>query len=52
MLYTILAGGVDTGWTFYVPLSTEFLKNECHNGRGGGIHLRFFRPSLPDSISS
>src|SRR5437879_6050270 len=26
MLYTILAGGVDTGWTFYVPLSTEFLK--------------------------
>src|SRR5215510_9770767 len=26
MLYTILAGGVDTGWTFYTPLSTEFLK--------------------------
>jgi cytochrome c oxidase subunit 1 len=25
MLYTILAGGVDTGWTFYTPLSTEFL---------------------------
>jgi cytochrome c oxidase subunit 1 len=25
MIYTILAGGVDTGWTFYVPLSTEFL---------------------------
>jgi len=25
MMYTILAGGVDTGWTFYTPLSTEFL---------------------------
>src|SRR5438309_3174121 len=25
MLYTILSGGVDTGWTFYTPLSTEFL---------------------------
>ncbi len=23
---TILNGGVDTGWTFYTPLSTEFLK--------------------------
>src|SRR5690242_6639727 len=25
MLYVILTGGVDTGWTFYVPLSTAFL---------------------------
>jgi cytochrome c oxidase subunit I len=25
MVYTILAGGVDTGWTFYTPLSTHFL---------------------------
>jgi len=25
MLYTILNGGVDTGWTFYTPLSTEYL---------------------------
>src|SRR6516225_2492581 len=25
MLVTILNGGVDTGWTFYTPLSTEFL---------------------------
>ena len=25
MIYTILAGGVDTGWTFYTPLSTAFL---------------------------
>src|SRR5262245_32448340 len=27
MSYTILAGGVDTGWTFYTPLSTEFLNS-------------------------
>src|SRR5438105_869326 len=26
MLYTILTGGVDTGWTFYTPLSTQFLE--------------------------
>jgi len=25
MMYTILNGGVDTGWTFYTPLSTQFL---------------------------
>ena len=25
MLYVILTGGVDTGWTFYTPLSTEYL---------------------------
>jgi cytochrome c oxidase subunit I len=27
MMYTILAGGVDTGWTFYTPLSTAFLNS-------------------------
>ena len=26
-LYAILVGGVDTGWTFYTPLSTEFLNS-------------------------
>ena len=25
MIWTILHGGVDSGWTFYTPLSTEFL---------------------------
>src|SRR5207302_3255092 len=25
MVFTILTGGVDTGWTFYTPLSTQFL---------------------------
>jgi cytochrome c oxidase subunit 1 len=24
MIYTILTGGVDTGWTFYTPLSSQF----------------------------
>jgi cytochrome c oxidase subunit I len=24
-LYSVIAGGVDTGWTFYTPLSTSFL---------------------------
>ncbi len=28
MIYTLLAGGVDTGWTFYTPLSTEFAKTQ------------------------
>ena len=23
-LYAVIAGGVDTGWTFYTPLSTMF----------------------------
>jgi len=27
MLYTILTGGADTGWTFYTPLSTQFATN-------------------------
>src|ERR1051325_1287623 len=27
MLYAILSGGVDTGWTFYTPLSTSFSNN-------------------------
>ncbi|MGE5207335.1 MAG: cytochrome c oxidase subunit I [Chlamydiota bacterium] len=25
MLYTMMVGGVDTGWTFYVPLSTAYV---------------------------
>src|ERR1700736_5618910 len=28
MVFTILSGGVDTGWTFYTPLSTHFLKTK------------------------
>ncbi|HEV2419257.1 MAG TPA: cytochrome c oxidase subunit I [Terriglobia bacterium] len=25
LLYSVIAGGVDTGWTFYTPLSTSYL---------------------------
>ena len=28
MLYTILTGGADTGWTFYPPFSTAFAKSQ------------------------
>src|SRR5215207_11629236 len=27
-IYALLAGGVDTGWTFYVPLSSQFSQTE------------------------
>ncbi|MCO6417957.1 cbb3-type cytochrome c oxidase subunit I [Siccirubricoccus sp. KC 17139] len=27
-IYTLLAGGVDTGWTFYTPLSTAFANGQ------------------------
>jgi cytochrome c oxidase subunit 1 len=32
MLYTILVGGIDTGWTFYTPLSTAFLSSHVVAG--------------------
>jgi len=32
MLYTILVGGIDTGWTFYTPLSTAFLSSNVTAG--------------------
>ena len=28
MLYTVLTGGADTGWTFYPPFSTAFAKSQ------------------------
>ncbi len=31
-LYTILTGGVDTGWTFYTPLSTAFSNTHVITG--------------------
>lgn len=27
LLYSVIAGGVDTGWTFYTPLSTSYLNS-------------------------
>ena len=32
MLYTILVGGIDTGWTLYTPLSTAFLSSHVVAG--------------------
>ena len=31
-LYTILTGGIDTGWTFYTPLSTSFSNTHVITG--------------------
>jgi cytochrome c oxidase subunit 1 len=36
-LWALFVGGVDTGWTFYTPLSTTYSQGPC--GAGGGRHL-------------
>jgi cytochrome c oxidase subunit 1 len=40
-IYALLAGGVDTGWTFYVPYSTTF-SNSYVIATGVGISLTDF----------
>src|ERR1700736_4134692 len=45
MIFTILSGGVDTGWTFYTPLSTEFLKTNVVSA-AIGIFFAGFSSSL------
>jgi len=45
-IYALLAGGVDTGWTFYVPYSTTF-SNSYVIATGLGISLTDFLPSSP-----
>ena len=37
-IYALLAGGVDTGWTFYAPYSTTF-SNSYVVATGAGIFL-------------
>ena len=37
-LYALFVGGLDTGWTFYTPLSTGY--SQSHVGDGGRGHLR------------
>ena len=32
-LYALLAGGIDTGWTFYTPFSTLVLQQPCRRRR-------------------
>ena len=40
MLHCMLAGGVDTGWTFYTPFSTALTEHQRHRGRTGHLHRR------------
>ena len=42
-IYALLAGGVDTGWTFYVPYSTTF-SNSYVIATGVGIFISGFSP--------
>ena len=42
MIYTILVGGVDTGWTFYTPLSTEFVEHQRHHRHSRHLPRRLF----------
>jgi cytochrome c oxidase subunit I len=44
-LYAIMAGGVDTGWTFYVPYSTTFT-NQYVMAAGLGIFINGFSSIL------
>jgi cytochrome c oxidase subunit 1 len=32
LLYTVIAGGIDTGWTFTTPLSTQFVNTNVISG--------------------
>ena len=45
MLYAILSGGVDTGWTFYTPLSTAFSNTHVVTA-GLGIFINGFSSIL------
>ena len=35
VIYTLLMGGIDTGWTFYVPFSTEYSNSLVVTGTAG-----------------
>ena len=43
-LYAVFAGGVDTGWTFYTPLSTKY-SNEHVFAMAAGVFISGFPPS-------
>src|SRR4026208_768126 len=44
-IYALLAGGIDTGWTFYVPYSTTF-SNSYVIATGAGIFISGFSSIL------
>ena len=39
-LWALLHGGVDTGWTFYTPLSTNYVTTSVHHGGRRHLHRR------------
>ena len=48
ILYAILTGGVDTGWTFYTPYSAPLLATATWSPRPSASSSSASRPSLPD----
>ena len=44
-LYSMVNGGLDTGWTFYTPLSTVYLELGGSAGRRRRVHHRVFLDS-------
>ena len=38
----ILTGGVDTGWTFYTPFSTDSINTKIIEAALGSLHCRLF----------
>ena len=49
MLYSMATGGVDTGWTFTIPLSTHYVNTNVITAAGrlrGRLQLRVHRPEL------
>ena len=51
-VYVIVAGGVDTGWTFYTPFSTMFSNGHVVAGGARRVRRPAFPRSRPASISS
>ena len=39
-LYVIITGGVDTGWTFYTPFSTQYSNTHVFGDDVRGVHRR------------
>ena len=42
LLYALIMGGIDTGWTFYTPFSTLFANGYVIRRDVGGLHQRVF----------
>ena len=48
-LYSAIAGGVDTGWTFYTPYSSTYSNTQVTAGGDRRLHHRiFFHPHRPE----